>query len=65
MGERVHAAWTDSYRTGILLLDITAEFPGIATATLVNGKKPELLLAMGIGNVAVVWGFDGHTVWFC
>jgi len=34
--DRTHAAWTNGYRTGVLLMDMKAAFPSVGKGRLVN-----------------------------
>jgi hypothetical protein len=36
MVDRAHAAWTNGHITGVLLMDIKAAFPSVATGRLLN-----------------------------
>jgi hypothetical protein len=39
MVDKMHAAWTDSNTTGVLLLDIQAAFGSVTKGGPVNGRK--------------------------
>jgi hypothetical protein len=56
MVDRTHAAWTNRYITGVLLMDIKAAFPSVA-----NGRRVNLMKVRQMDGGLIRWTESIHS----